>query len=118
VSRHAFHLVGRSPWPVLTAVGAFNLLSFTIGWLYGVSPFSVPPFFFLATFFWAFPSSLYCWAADIVCEATHEGQHTLQVRGMLEKGMQFFIISEIMLFLSFFASFFYVSYGQAAGFGN
>lgn len=47
------------------------------------------------------------WFNDIVTESTYEGNHTRRVEKGLRYGMILFITSEVMLFASFFALYFY-----------
>jgi cytochrome c oxidase subunit 3 len=109
VRKHLFHIVDPSPWPIVSAFGAFFLLS-------GVA-FYVHDVFFggyfallglllvaLSAFFWFF---------DIVQEATYVGHHTLAVRAGLRYGFLLFIVSEVMLFFGFFWAFFHASYSPS-----
>lgn len=102
---HPFHIVDPSPWPILVAFGAFFMFvgvalymhSFKIG-------FSLLLLGLLATF-----SSASFWWRDIVREGTYEGAHTLAVQHGLRFGMVLFIVSEVMLFFSFFWGYFHSS---------
>jgi cytochrome c oxidase subunit 3 len=47
------------------------------------------------------------WFIDIIAESSYQGHHTRKVVQGLKYGMLLFIVSEIMFFFSFFASYFY-----------
>jgi heme/copper-type cytochrome/quinol oxidase subunit 3 len=49
----------------------------------------------------------YRWFQDIITEAVYQGHHTRKVIQNLKYGMTLFIISEAMLFFSFFLAYFY-----------
>merc|ERR1712157_645229 len=86
VTKHSWHLVDPSPWPLVTALGAFTIT------------------FSLILFY-----SIYMWWRDIIREATLEEQHTFSVQRSLRLGMLLFIVSEIMFFFAFFWAFFHSS---------
>lgn len=52
---------------------------------------------------------MYRWWKDIVVESTYQGKHTIVVKRSIWIGFILFIVSEIMLFFSFFWSFFHYS---------
>ena len=61
-------------------------------------------------FFYSFLFLLYVikrWATDVVVEGTFQGMHTKDVQKGIILGYLLFIVSEIMLFASFFGSYFY-----------
>jgi len=96
--KHLFHMVDPSPWPIISAFGAFFLLSGIAFYIHDVffgGYFAIFGLFLVAlsAFFWFF---------DIVQEASYVGHHTLAVRTGLRYGFLLFIISEIMLFFGFF----------------
>lgn len=101
--RHLFHLVNPSPWPILSALSAFTLVSGFAFYMHKV------PFAGYLLLFGLFCIS-YCaffWFNDIVDEATNSGYHTLVVRMGLRTGFILFVVSEIMLFFGFFWAFFH-----------
>lgn len=89
---HPIHLVDFSPWPMLTSLTLVNLVV------------SDHLFFHLLTLFFI----LFQWFRDLLRES-FSGQHTLFVQKGLTFGFFLFLISEIMLFLSFFWAFFHSS---------
>nr|YP_010943432.1 cytochrome c oxidase subunit III [Gammarus nipponensis]WLS55461.1 cytochrome c oxidase subunit III [Gammarus nipponensis] len=102
-SNHPYHLVQKSPWPVISSLSAMLITTGLIKWfcfytmnlllmgLLGVIMVSTQ------------------WWRDICREATLQGLHTLKVSTGLRMGMIFFIISEILFFFSFFWAFFHSS---------
>lgn len=102
-TKHPYHIVDASPWPLFVSCG---VLAFTVGtamWMhfynYGFLTMNLGLLIIIA--------SSYAWWRDIVREATYEGQHTKAVQRGLKIGMLLFIVSELMLFVSFFWAFFH-----------
>jgi ubiquinol-cytochrome c reductase cytochrome b subunit len=114
VYKHPFHLVNVSPWPFLVSLSVFAL---TIGLVLIFHRFQIGE----VTFFFGLCSLLVimiCWFRDIIREGTFEGQHTVLVQKGLKLGMILFIISELMLFFSFFWAFFHSSLSPAIQIGG
>nr|YP_010868578.1 cytochrome c oxidase subunit III [Parasacculina shiinoi]WGU20874.1 cytochrome c oxidase subunit III [Parasacculina shiinoi] len=102
---HSCHLVSMSPWPIFTSLSLFSLffcfIDFFVNNFFGV--YMISSFFFLFM-------NLYCWFSDIIMESSYMGFHSKLVIQGLVMGFLLFIITEIMLFFSFFWSFLYNSY--------
>nr|AEP27626.1 cytochrome c oxidase subunit III [Brachytemnus porcatus] len=100
---HPFHLVDRSPWPILGSLSLFNFMIGLIKWfhLHNSSLFIYSSITTLLI--------MYQWWRDIVRESTFQGHHTLKVTMGLRLGMVLFIISEIFFFIAFFWAFFHSS---------
>ena len=109
---HTFHLVDPSPWPFLSAVALFNLVVSFVGYLHHYDGFFEDFFFHFGNL--ALVAGL--WWRDVVREATHGGHHTRAVRRGLRMGFALFLVSEGMLFFSFFWSFFYLSVHPSSGY--
>nr|YP_009353862.1 cytochrome c oxidase subunit III [Myadora brevis]AQZ26163.1 cytochrome c oxidase subunit III [Myadora brevis] len=109
--RHGFHVVSVSPWPVLTAVGAYILTLGLVIWFHGGSLFHV--WIGLCTI--GFMSSL--WWRDVIRESTYGGNHTSVVVRSHAIGMALFIISESFFFLSIFWAFFHSSLAPSVEIG-
>ncbi len=98
-SKHPYHLVDPSPWPVIGAIFAFILAIALIGVMHGYSTL------------WLIPGALgvaytmIVWWRDVVKEA-HGGFHTPVVQLHLRYGMMLFIASEVMFFVAWFWAFF------------
>lgn len=99
--KHPYHLVDVSPWPILLS---FTLLSFAftiVKWLHHLNPFiyvQVALILLIA----------YQWWRDVIREAK-AGYHTKKVQKGILIGFLLFLISEVMLFASFFWAFFHSS---------
>lgn len=113
-TKHAYHLIDPSPWPLLTSSGVFMLTvglvawmhNFTGGWLLLVN----------GLFLMLYIISI--WWRDVIREATFEEQHKITVRRGLRFGMILFIISEVMFFFAFFWAFFHSSLSPVFNIGG
>lgn len=101
-----YHLVENSPWPFTTALSIFSmLLGFVLSmqnqtkYCYILTIFSIVSLTF----------SVYHWWNDIIKEGSKRGEHTLKVQNNLTIGFILFVVSEAMIFISFFFSYFYNS---------
>nr|YP_010381740.1 cytochrome c oxidase subunit III [Symplanella unipuncta]UDL72128.1 cytochrome c oxidase subunit 3 [Symplanella unipuncta] len=100
---HPFHLVSKSPWPILSSI---NLMSTLLGmtmWMYKKS------FMLMILGIMMTTMCAMLWWRDITRESTFQGNHTMKVIKGMKLGMILFIFSEIMFFLSFFWGFFHSS---------
>nr|YP_010177458.1 cytochrome c oxidase subunit III [Thrips hawaiiensis]QSQ87283.1 cytochrome oxidase subunit III [Thrips hawaiiensis] len=100
-----FHLVTRSPWPLLASFQLFNMVN-NFANFFLTSSFN-PISTFLNTFIMI--CIAFFWWRDIIREGTFEGNHTKEVIKGLKLGMLLFITSEVFFFLSFFWAFFHSS---------
>ena len=113
-TKHSWHLVDPSPWPLVASLGAFFMTSGTV--LYMNKFLGGGQLAFLGFFIILYV--MYTWWRDIVREATFEDQHTVSVQRGLRLGMILFIVSEIMFFFAFFWAFFHVSLTPSIFVGN
>lgn len=113
-TKHSFHLVDPSPWPIMSGFGA---LMFTTGFVMYLHKFK-GGFNLCLTGFLIIIYVMYVWWRDIVREATYEGQHTVAVQRGLRLGMILFIISEVMFFFAFFWAFFHSSLSPVFNIGG
>jgi len=98
MSKHPFHTVSPSPWPLLSSCSALGLVSsllfklkysdFEVFWLV----LSLLVLLLIAAFWWA----------DIIRESTFQGKHTVRVQSLLRSGMFLLIVTEIFFFVGFF----------------
>lgn len=99
--RHPYHLVDESPWPLISAAGAFFLTCGLVKWFH----------LFLTNLIILGMSIILLvmlqWWLDVSKEATFQGLHSFIVELGLRWGMVLFIISEIFFFISFFWAFFH-----------
>lgn len=103
---HPFHMVRPSAWPFLRSVLLPTILLIFVVFMHGYKIILCP--------FWQvvvglcvllFGVVVVGWLFDVHFEAVIEGQHTRAVQRNLLFGFVLFIISEIMLFVSFFWAF-------------
>lgn len=92
----AYHLVDISPWPIAISYG---ILSMAIGLVSYIHNYD-NKLIIIATIVTTVISIL--WWKDVIREASYQGNHTLQVVKGIKLGVILFIVSEIMLFISFF----------------
>ena len=116
--RHGFHLVDNSQLPVMTAFSAFLLVASFVFYLHPtkcsiITNADALCFQFSAL---ALVTVLFSWFLTVVYESG-QGHHTQVVRTGLRLGMILFILSEVMLFFSFFWAFFHVSLSPAITLG-
>ncbi len=97
--RVPWHLVDPRPWPFTTSVSLLCVVLGLTRWIngrdwriviYGAVLLSV---------------SVIRWFRDIVIEATFQGIHTKPVQRGLKLGFKLFLLSELILFFSFFWAF-------------
>lgn len=111
--KHPYHIVQISPWPFFLSIGLFCLTSGFVLYMHGYVYNSLVLFFGL----FITVLTVFNWFRDIIREATFEGNHTYKVRNGLRIGMILFILSEAMLFISFFWAFFHSSLSPSTVFG-
>lgn len=103
--KHTYHIVTRSPWPILAAIGVFIMMVGLVMLFHAfISGTKLVVLGLGLTIFVA-----YNWWSDVIYESTILGYHTKKVVKGLRLGMVLFIISEIMFFFSFFWAFFHSS---------
>lgn len=110
--KHPFHLVDTSPWPLYLSTSLFITVVLLGRFLsqQDVSfDYVLTGLFFCAYFFFA-------WVENIINEAD-SGFHVLAVQQGLIYGFILFIVSEAMLFFSFFWAFFHLSLSPAITLG-
>nr|YP_010398606.1 cytochrome c oxidase subunit III [Dendroctonus rufipennis]UQK95004.1 cytochrome c oxidase subunit III [Dendroctonus rufipennis] len=103
MKNHPFHLVDKSPWPLLGSLSTFILLMGMIKW------FSLNSSNLLIMGILLTKLIMYQWWRDVTREGTYQGLHTMKVTKNLRWGMILFITSEILFFAAFFWAFFHSS---------
>lgn len=101
---HPYHLVDISPWPILMSFGLLSLALALVSWL----TLGVNSLFFYSIIIFNIIFISYQWLKDVVREGL-AGFHTFQVREGLMLGFIIFLITEVLLFASFFWAFFHSS---------
>lgn len=113
-TKHHWHLVDPSPWPLMASIAAFSVTTggvlYMHNYLLGFTLFKIG--FFLLLFV------MYVWWRDVVREATLEEQHNFAVQRGLRLGMILFIVSEVMFFFAFFWAFFHSSLSPVFNIGG
>nr|AAZ05818.1 cytochrome oxidase subunit III [Cyamus erraticus] len=100
---HPYHLVEKSPWPLVSSLGAMILTTGLVKWF----SFNVMNLFLLGTTIVILSSGQ--WWRDVSRESSFQGLHTKKVMTGLRLGVVLFIISEGCFFFSFFWAFFHSS---------
>lgn len=99
----AYHLVDFSPWPLMASYGVLNLAIALVAYMHKFNNLLIL-------------MALLCivliaiiWWRDVIRESLYLGHHTLHVLNGLALGVILFIVSEVMLFISFFWALFHNS---------
>lgn len=100
--RHLYHILERSPWPLVVSISVFLLLSGVLSYMHRIQYGGI--LFILGILALLF--SMYIWWRDVIRESTYKGDHTIIVQRGLKIGFILFIISEIMFFFGFFRAYF------------
>nr|YP_010692631.1 cytochrome c oxidase subunit III [Machaerotypus stigmosus]WBV77372.1 cytochrome c oxidase subunit III [Machaerotypus stigmosus] len=103
MNNHPFHLVDKSPWPILSSM---SLLCLTSG---AILMFNKTEFYLIMIGTLITILCMIQWWRDIIRESTFQGLHSMKVIKNMKLGMILFILSEVMFFVSFFWSFFHSS---------
>ena len=101
IPRSPYHVLDPSPWPILIVVGLWGIAITFICWANGV------PCNFLLLGALVAAIVVYGWTRDLVNEGTFQGFHTKKVQSGLTIGFLLFLVSELILFFSFFWGFFH-----------
>jgi cytochrome c oxidase subunit 3 len=105
---HPFHLVDVSPWPILMSFAALSGALALVRWLtLGINSTSL---YILVTL--NILVVFYLWLRDVVREGK-AGYHTQPVQDGLMLGFVIFLITEVLLFASFFWAFLHLSLNPA-----
>lgn len=101
MTRHPYHIVDESPWPLIRSAGAFFITAGLVKWFHQFS------FTLALTGCSIILIVMAQWWRDVRVEAAHQGLHTKIVEVGLRWGMLLFIVSEVFFFVSFFWAFFH-----------
>lgn len=96
-----FHIVDKSPWPLIGSIAAFTFITGILDLIH----FNNINIIFISILI--ITATIIQWWRDICREASFQGNHTLNVLINIKWGIALFIISEIFFFLSFFWAFFH-----------
>nr|UGK73352.1 cytochrome c oxidase subunit III [Mesargus serrata] len=103
MNNHPYHLVDKSPWPILSSLNMLMMMTGLAMWFHKFNPELMMTSMIILTL------TSYQWWRDVTRESTMQGLHTLKVVMMMKWGMLLFILSEILFFSSFFWAFFHSS---------
>jgi len=96
MTKHPFHLVSPSPWPLLGSASALLLAcGLVLSWSSRGSWLLLLSLLLLL-------STCAAWWSNVITEAFVLGSHTIRVQSGLRLGIGLFIVSEIFFFLGFF----------------
>ncbi|YP_009515509.1 cytochrome c oxidase subunit III (mitochondrion) [Hyalella azteca] len=110
-SNHPYHLVEKSPWPLIASVSALMMVAGLVKWFHD---FKVSLFLFGVVSILLVSAQ---WWRDTVREAAFQGLHTLKVAQGMRWGMVLFIVSELLFFFSFFWAYFHSSLSPTSEIG-
>jgi cytochrome c oxidase subunit 3 len=113
-TKHTWHLVDPSPWPLVASIGAFTMTSGGVLYMHNYQGGGSV----LLTGVLILLYVMFTWWRDIVREATFEEQHTFSVQRGMRLGMILFIVSEVMFFFAFFWAFFHSSLSPVFNIGS
>ncbi len=99
-SKHPFHLVEPSPWPVVAALSALVLAIGAVLSMHKIDHWVLVAGVVMLVI------TFVGWWRDVIFESNAEGVHTKAVQTGLKIGMGLFIASEIMFFAAFFWGYF------------
>lgn len=101
--RHPFHLVERSPWPLLVSINLLfsliSLVAYLNGYIYSLINVKLGMLIVIML--------IILWTYDIITESIYMGNHSLRVSKGLILGFILFLTTEVMLFASFFWGYFH-----------
>nr|YP_010882185.1 cytochrome c oxidase subunit III [Pulchriphyllium bioculatum]WID87099.1 cytochrome c oxidase subunit III [Pulchriphyllium bioculatum] len=109
---HPFHMVEKSPWPVMSAASITQMMVGTVMMFQQKSTMMM----LMGTIMMIM--TMIQWWRDIVRESTYQGKHLKAVIKGIKWGMIMFIISEVFFFLSMFWMFFHSSLSPTPQLGS
>lgn len=111
---HPYHLVEPSPWPLGASIACLVL---TLGGVLAMHNYRLGNYVLPAGLVLVLSTMIYWWR-DVIREGTYQGYHTKAVKKGLTIGFILFIISEALLFGSFFWAFFHSSLSPSVEIGS
>nr|WGO57995.1 cytochrome c oxidase subunit III [Pseudoglomeris magnifica] len=109
---HPFHLVDKSPWPIIGATSIMITMIGSINWFNNYTKELLMMGIIITIL------TMIQWWRDIIRESTFQGLHTKSVIKGMRWGMILFIISEVFFFISFFWAFFHSSLSPTTEIGS
>lgn len=112
--RHRFHVVCPSPWPIFAGICAVICIASFTASSYNL-PYCITP---LKWSFIGFCANLAMWWRDVIRETVFEQAHTHKVARGARTAFVFFILSEAMLFATFFVAYAYCGFSPSTEVGG
>ena len=109
-----FMLVENSIWPITTAISTLSLLLGTTMLFHMKTGGLLLVILSLLSLI----ISMFLWWNEIIIEGTYQGLHNKEVQNNLTTGFLLFVISEAVIFFSFFFAYFYNSLIPAISIGG
>lgn len=111
---YPYQIVLNSPWPFIISIILFDYFLFVVSMFYNVLYSS---YFFYFSFI-SSAITIYFWLAELIGEGLYKGDHSKIEISNLTIGFILFVISEIVIFIILFFSFFYNTIVPAIEVGN
>jgi len=112
--RHKLHVVCPSPWPIFAGICAFIFAASLISSFYGFKYFGTP----LTWSYIGLCANIAMWWRDVIRESAFEQVHTHKVKHGVKVAFGLFIVSELMLFFTFFWGYAHASIAPAPDVGS
>lgn len=103
---YPYQIVLSSPWPFLISIILFDYFIFVISMFYNIKHSAI--FFNIA--FALTGVTIYFWLSELIKEGLYKGEHSKIEVSNLTIGFILFVVSEIIIFIILFFSFFYNSF--------
>jgi len=100
---HPFHIITPRPWPILSALISWNIVSYIL-WRFS-SNLKINFLLFNLILI----TTAFIWWTNIIKETTNQGTHFNTITKGLKLGIILFITSEVLFFFSFFWAYFHSS---------
>jgi len=112
--KHPYHIVTRSPWPILVGLTALPITLSAVMYMHSYNKGG----FLLIVSLLTLTVLLIAWWRDVIREATFMGLHTLAVQRSHRLGFILFIFSEVMFFFGFFWAYFHLAIDPSIHIGS
>ena len=99
---HKYHIVGESPWPILTGIGIGG-----VGMWIARSVNTEEKSKEIIIVIIGIIGPIIMWRRDIRREATYKGKHTKEVSKIIREGVIWVIVSEVMIFVGIITTYQY-----------
>lgn len=111
---YPYQIVLNSPWPIILSIILLDFFIFVVSIFYNVNHSS----FFFHIAFCLTGITLYFWISELIKEGLYIGDHSKIEVSNLTIGFILFVVSEIIIFIILFFSYFYNSFIPAIEIGS